>query len=219
MPEMPNIRNLTATKMISLTKPLAWSWRCADGRDYRVNLAFDNVLRWYDLLGRKDLTDADKGVIGWRMFVNADSVGPMDRIRALKWIGDYLAEEPYHDPDDDSVSDDASGDPDKYFSYTQDAPAIWSSIRAYYGIDLEEELGKLHWHKFRALLDGLPSSSYFMRIIDIRRRPRTGLEGEELTSLVEAQERYMLDEYRNADHQSEALDFFTAWAAQATKTN
>lgn len=204
-------------KMISLTRPLAWAWRC-NGKDYRVNLAFDNVLRWYDLLDHKDITDERKGVIGWHMFVNADDVGPVDRLRALEWINDYISQRPYRDlDDDDNTATDAGQEPEKFYSYTQDAGAIWSSIRAYYGIDLQDELGKLHWHKFCALLDGLPSTSYFMRIIDIRSRPRTGLEGEELTNLVNLQERYMLDEYRSVKRQSEALDFFKAWASQAQK--
>ena len=200
--------------MISLTQPLAWRWRCK-GRDYRVNLAFDNVLRWYDLLDRKDLTDDEKGVIGWHMFVNADSVGAIDRLQALEWINDYIGQVPYHDVVEEGEED--PGEVDEFFSYTQDAPAIWASVRAQYGIDLQEELGKLHWHKFRALLDGLPGSSYFMQIIDIRRRPRTGLEGEALTSLVQLQEHYMLDSVRSAHHQSEAVDYFKAWASQAQK--
>ena len=203
--------------MISLTKPLAWQWACK-GRIYRVNLAFDNVLRWYDLLDRQDKTDAEKGVLGWHMFINADSVGPADRLKALEWINRYIGQQPYHDTSEDDGNIQIPGEaPMDYFSYSQDAPAIWSSIRAYYGIDLEEELGKLHWHKFCAMLDGLPSSSYFMRIIDIRRRERTGLEGQELTNLVNLQNYYVLDKYRNAKHSADAADFFAAWAESAIK--
>lgn len=211
--------------MISLTQPLAWYWQCK-GKKYRVNLAFDNVLRWFELLDREDKTDAQKGVIGWHMFVNAEDVGPADRLRALEWINQYIGEQPYHDSSDDETASENgqeatavvnSGAPEEYFSYTQDAPAIWSSVRAFYGVDLEDELGKLHWHKFRAMLDGLPSSSYFMRIIDIRQRSRQGLDGKELANLVELQNYYVLDKYRNAKHSSDAADFFAAWASSAVK--
>jgi hypothetical protein len=88
---------------------------------------------------------------------------------------------------------------------------------AEYGIDLEREEGKLHWSKFQALLDGLPSSSYFQRIISIRTRSRTGLEGDELTSLVDLQDYYQLDEYRSVERQNTQMnDILSAWAATAT---
>lgn len=213
---MLNILLLRGTRtMISLTKPLAWYWRCR-GHDYRVNLSFDNVLRWYELLDRKDKDDAQKGVLGWHMFINADDVGPADRLHALEWINQYIGQQPYHDSSDGGTAN-TDGAPEEYFSYTQDAPAIWSSVRAVYGVDLEDELGKLHWHKFRAMLDGLPNSSYFMRIINIRQRSRTGLEGQELTDLINLQNYYVLDKYRNAQHSADAADFFAAWAASAAK--
>lgn len=211
--------------MISLTKPLPWDWKC-QGKSYRVNLAFDNVLRWYELLDREDKDDSEKGVIGWHMFVNADEVGPVDRLRALEWINQYISQQSYRDSSDDETTSENgqeitavvnSGTPEEYFSYVQDAPAIWSSIRAFYGVDLEDELGKLHWYKFRAMLDGLPSSSYFMRIVGIRQRSREGLDGKELANLVELQNYYVLDKYRNAKHSSDAADFFAAWAASAAK--
>ena len=82
--------------MISLTQPLAWYWQCED-KKYRVNLAFDNVLRWFELLDREDKTDAQKGVIGWHMFVNANEVAPEDRLKALQWINQYIGQQPYHD--------------------------------------------------------------------------------------------------------------------------
>lgn len=206
--------------MISLTQPLAWYWQCED-KKYRVNLAFDNVLRWFELLDREDKTDAQKGVIGWHMFVNANGVAPEDRLKALQWINQYIGQQPYHDSEMQPATDEESlvtgGAQEEFFSYVQDAPAIWSSIRAFYGIDLEDELGKLHWHKFRAMLDGLPGSSYFMRIIDIRQRSRQGLEGKDLINLVDLQNYYILDKYRNAKHSAEAADFFAAWASSANK--
>ena len=67
------------------------------------------------------------------------------------------------------------------------------------------------------MLDGLPGSSYFMRIIDIRQRSRQGLEGKDLINLVDLQNYYILDKYRNAKHSAEAADFFAAWASSANK--
>lgn len=202
--------------MISLTRPLPWYWSIG-GREYKVNLAFDNVLRWYQLLEDESLTDGRRAVIAWHMFVNADDVGTDDRIEALRGIADYIQKRPYKMPEDATAEPSDGFADERQFSYTQDAPAIWSSVMAEYGIDLEREEGKLHWSKFQALLDGLPSSSYLQRIIGIRQRTRTGLEGDELTSLVQLQEFYQLDEYRTVEAQNTQMtDFFKAWAATAT---
>ncbi|WP_125570928.1 Gp15 family bacteriophage protein [Lacticaseibacillus songhuajiangensis] len=201
--------------MISLTRQLPWYWSI-NGKQYKVNMTFDNVLRWYQLLDDESKTDGQRAVIMWRMFVNASDVDAKGREKAIVEIGDYIRKRPYHLPED-AVAD-PSGDyaDERSYSYTQDAPAIWSSILAEYGIDLEREEGKLHWAKFQALLDGLPSSSYFQRIIAIRQRSRTGLEGEELTNLVQAQEYFALDEYRSVARQNQQMnDILSAWAATA----
>ena len=203
--------------MISLTKPLPRDW-AIDGHEYAVNLAFDNVLRWYQLLEDKSKTDGQKAVLAWRMFVNAKDVGTNDRIRALQEIADYIQKRPYHNTNEATAGPSGDFDDERQYSYTQDAPAIWSSILAEYGVDLEREEGKLHWSKFQALLDGLPSSSYFQRIIGIRTRSRTGLEGDELTSLVDLQDYYQLDEYRSVERQNTQMnDILSAWAATATR--
>lgn len=206
--------------MLSLVRHLPWSVRCGQ-HDYRVNFAFDNVLRWYQLLEDKKMSDGDKGIVAWQMFVNVDSVSPTQRIETLEKIFDFVQAQPYHDSESTDANDSAQGpNPEKYFSYSQDAGAIWSSVMATYGIDLEQQMGKLHWLKFRALIDGLPDQSHFQRIINIRRRSRANIEGEELTNLVELQDYYMLDEYRTVDHQNQMMaDFFNAWASTVTKPN
>lgn len=208
--------------MISLTSPLPWYWRI-DGKYYRVNLAFDNVLRFYDLLDDKGKSTGQQAVIAWHMFVNANDVGPAGRMKAVEEISDYISKTPYHEPKDVDPTQDHKEPPkppndEHYYSYTQDAPAIWSSILAQYGVDLDDQMGKLHWYKFQALLAGLSPDSYFNRIISIRQRSRAGLEGEELANLVQAQEYYMLDEYRTVQHQNQQmLDVMNAWASMAKK--
>src|SRR5690606_2299127 len=57
---------------------------------------------------------------------------------------------------------------EKHYCFKQDAPYIHASFMADYGIDLFEKQGKLHWEKFKSLLDGLSEESIFKRIIHIR---------------------------------------------------
>ena len=75
-----------------------------------------------------------------------------------------------------------------------------------YGIDLIEQQGKLHWDKFKALLDGLGSETRFRRIVSIRQRSTDGLEGEELSALMEQQQYYRLTDGASVDAQTQRTD-------------
>ncbi|MGD1419469.1 Gp15 family bacteriophage protein, partial [Enterococcus faecium] len=77
-------------------------------------------------------------------------------------------------------NDQESGDtvPEKLYSYSQDAGAIYSSFLADYGIDLLKEKGRMHFITFKTLLFGLSENTHFQRILSIRSRSINGLEGE-----------------------------------------
>lgn len=75
-----------------------------------------------------------------------------------------------------------------------------------YGIDLVEEQGKLHWDKFKALLDGLGPETQFRQIVSIRQRKADELEGEELAQLMEQQQYYRLTDGASVDAQTQRTD-------------
>lgn len=52
--------------------------------------------------------------------------------------------------------------------FDHDADDIYASFMHAYGIDLIEQQGKLHWFKFKALLNALPEDTAIKRIISIR---------------------------------------------------
>ena len=49
-----------------------------------------------------------------------------------------------------------------------DGAYIFASFMQAYRIDLIEEIGKLHWKKFNALIVGLPEGTKFVEVIKIR---------------------------------------------------
>ena len=63
---------------------------------------------------------------------------------------------------------DISEDDKKAFDLAQDAEYIYASFMHTYQIDLFEMQGKLHWKKFKALLNGLSEDSIFSRVVGIR---------------------------------------------------
>src|SRR5690625_1400472 len=61
-----------------------------------------------------------------------------------------------------------SEEDEKIFDFVQDAEFIYASFMHTYQIDLFEQQGKLHWKKFKALLNGLSEDSIFSRVVGIR---------------------------------------------------
>ena len=122
-------------------------------------------------------------------------------------ISEYVSNNPYG-----SVAGGSSDFiPERYFSYTKDADAIYASFMQCYGISLTRELYKtiserLQWDEFKALFNGLADDTYIRRIINIRQRSTEGLQGQELSSLLEAKDYYALDDDYNAEMQNKRAD-------------
>lgn len=57
---------------------------------------------------------------------------------------------------------------DLVFDYEEDSELIYSAFMQTYGIDLIEEQGKLHWFKFKALLNGIPDNTRLTQVIGYR---------------------------------------------------
>src|SRR5699024_8736222 len=77
---------------------------------------------------------------------------------------------------------------EKNYSIKQDAEYIYASFLYDYNIDLIDVQGKLHWYKFKVLLQGLSDDSIFGRVIGIRTTelPKKGKEREQMKKLKEA---------------------------------
>ena len=65
---------------------------------------------------------------------------------------------------------------------------------------------RLQWDEFKALFNGLADDTYIRRIINIRQRSTEGLQGQELSSLLEAKDYYALDDDYNAEMQNKRAD-------------
>ena len=135
---------------------------------------------------------------------------------AIEEISNYIQKSPYGNNDNDQEYGDAV--PEKLYSYSQDAGAIYSSFLADYGIDLLKEKGRMHFITFKTLLFGLSENTHFQRILSIRSRSINGLEGEALTNLLELQEYYALDSEKTVNNLDDQLgSIFEMLAAQAKK--
>lgn len=182
------------------------------GETYRLNLFFDTVLRFFDLMNDDHLLDVDKIEIAFRMFVDTGDGFDFElKYKTVETIINrfILDEEPGENeeeqPDD---GEQTPGTARKYYDLRKDAQFIYASFMQEYGIDLIDMQGKLRWEKFKALLVGLRDKTKFREIIGIRamEMPRgKGME-EERRRIRKLKRIYALDQDQQT--KEEELDAF-----------
>lgn len=151
------------------------------GRQYKLTPAFDNVLNMYEEI--RGLTDTE--TIDVILYYLTSGKVPYDP-EFLKAVIDV-----YFPPSKRKTK--TSG---RTFDYIQDASLIYAAFRQTYGIDLAEELGKLHWWKFKALFEGLPDNTRFSEIVSIRSKPipkPTKYNAEERANLIKLKNEFKLE--------------------------
>ncbi|MFB5415830.1 Gp15 family bacteriophage protein [Enterococcus avium] len=194
--------------------------------DYEIplDLSFDTVLKFYELLEDDRLQSFEKIYKAFDLFYFGDETLSKtftfeQKSKAVEDISSYIQKNAYGNSESDE-SFETDGQPEKLYSYSQDAGAIYASFFADYGIDLLKERGKMHYITFKSLLSGLSEKTQFQRILSIRSRSVAGLEGEALTALLELQEYYALDSEKtvsNLDNQLGSMFDMLAAQAQSNK--
>jgi len=174
-------------------------------KKYHINLMFDTVLSFYKLLDDDHFNDEEKVGIAFELFFGNAPNNDDFAIEAFKQISNYLSADPY---EGEQTGDNNGSASPKYYSFEQDAEAIFASFYQQYRIDLINEKGKLHWDKFKALFAGLGPDTYFMRIVHIRQEDATKLEGQAQVELIQAQQHYALEDNRSQEAvQAQMADF------------
>lgn len=189
--------------MLDLTEPYD-DTAIINGVKYDINMSFDNILKLHEMLGDKELTDAQQIVLGNIMLFGEDLKFDLEtqeeifnQVYKKKIDGDNSDNEVITDiagnpmPSIDPGQDD--GDSEKVMSFKQDAEYIYASFMQDYGIDLMEEQGIMHWSKFTALLHGLRDDTKLMKVIEIRTMeiPK-GTKAKEKENIEKAKKRYKL---------------------------
>ncbi len=192
-----------------------------DDTSYPLDLSFDNVLRLFDMIHDdyipviakpifalkillKTSTDSDKQAadnllehldietaleiykrISEEHVVIKSSRG---EVKEYDLAGNLIERTPI---DDDEEEDEK----EPLFSLKYDGVYIYSSFLQAYNIDLIEAQGKLHWQKFNALLNGLPSNTKFAEVLKIRSwEPQKDDTQEYISSMRKLQTEYALPE-------------------------
>ncbi|UNB91798.1 Phage protein [Listeria innocua] len=185
-----------------------------EGKEYKLDLAFDNVLRVIELTEDNSLSDVFRANLAidvlfvddmpWPCSNEEDEYANIEEksLVLIDIFTNYIVKE-----NDDGLLYDIDGnkmpsatnnndDAEEIASYslTQDADYIYASFLQDYNIDLLDSQGKMHWYKFRALLESLRDDTTIKTIIGIRQAELPSGKGteKERNELIKLKNRYKL---------------------------
>ena len=176
-----------------------------DGKFYKLDFDFRNVLRMIEELGRDDIIPEARS---WRA-VHCLTKHPKNVDKVLDAVQKLLFDEP------------PKKDAQKVTDFEQDAGLIRAAFRQSYGIDLYRE--RLHWIEFTELLNAIPEGSRFSEVVGIRARPipsPTKWNAEEREWLMKAKANvalHMSESDRDKQYQKDVANIaaaLMAWSKQ-----
>lgn len=175
-----------------------------DGKFYKMDFDFRNVLRMMDEMARKDLMQDAKEYRALRCLCRR----PRNVQKVLAAVYAVLFDTA------------PKADGQKVTDFVQDAGLIRAAFLQSYGIDLYND--RLHWIAFRELIGALPDGSRYRDIIGIRVRPipaPTKWNGEERAWLMKAKAEVALrigdDEERQEKYRQDVAEVAAALLAWA----
>lgn len=160
-----------------------------DRETYQINLAFDNVIKYLELV---EDDSENKELKALKLFFGDQEI-PLDPDfieSSFKLINETITKSAYQGNSSKDWSMNIA--PQHIYSYEQDADAIYSSFMMQYHIDLLKERGKMHWCVFRALFDGLGEDTPIQRIIELRQKNLADVPDEQRGRVMQLQQYYSL---------------------------
>ena len=175
---------------------------------YPLNIAFNKVLKVVELVNDSDIEDIYKPYLAIQIFTGVDFTSKLSPEEATAIFKMIFEEHVRIIPVKDTVpvldlagnpikskirSQSQSEDGERLFSLKYDAEYIYASFLQAYGIDLMDAQNSLHWKKFNALLNGLPSDTKFAEVLKIRAyKPQKGDSKKYKESMKELKKEYAL---------------------------
>lgn len=168
-----------------------------EGELFKLELSFDNVLDALDVLNDNGLLIVNRFSLACEMLTGVDFF-EREAYDVFTLWGE-LSKRFIYPEAEQAVIRDRQGNVmpskvnEKHMDISQDADFIFSSFLQAYGVDLFEQQGKLHWNKFKSLLNGLPQDTKMQQVIQIRMwTPPKGCDEKERNNMFKLQEQYAL---------------------------
>lgn len=176
-----------------------------DGKRYRLNLDFRNVLKMMDVMADQDILPIARDYVALKCVMRRP---PKDCRKALLLVRMMLFGVNKHTEEK------------RVTSFEQDADMIRAAFMQEYGINLYKD--KLHWFEFTALLYNLPKGSKYTEVIDIRSRPvpaPTKYNKTEREALIQAKAAYALTYTEAERERSYSNSLRSVFASMKTLAN
>ena len=164
---------------------------------YPVNMAFNNVMDFLEIVDNPELNDLEKAQGGiYQLLGEIPKLANPELFKAFHEIVIHFIQT--GTKKEMPLGLDGNPMPVKkqapIYDLKADAQYIYNSFRQAYGINLFEEQGKLDWREFMSLLRGLPEETEYKKVIDIRTKPYYKGKGmtEANRKLREAKRHYAL---------------------------
>jgi hypothetical protein len=176
-----------------------------DGRFYRLDFDFRNVLRMLEVVARADLMTEARDYLALKCLTKH----PRHPGKVLPAVYAVLFEET------------PKSEGPKVTDFVQDAGLIRAAFLQSYGIDLYRD--RLHWIAFRELLCALPEGSRYRDVVGIRARPipePTKWNEDERARLIKAKAEvalHMSEEEREENYRRDVANIaniLLAWAGE-----
>lgn len=163
-----------------------------------INLSFNRVIDFYRLCD-PDHISLKRMLTGFYVLcpdIEDQNISAETLVDGLLFLTKYINYAPYGNHDGvDLVGKPIHENSKKYFDYEQDTMAIYSAFKMYAGIDLWDEIDRLHWQKFQSIFMSLPDECLLKRIISIRQHVPTNEESKDsklIASLTQQKQYYKL---------------------------
>jgi Bacteriophage Gp15 protein len=134
-----------------------------EGKVFHVDMAFDNILRLFELFDDPSISWWEKVLWGLEILIIEYDEWREKPFEEQFELFKFILRE-FLDIDLDQPPEQQK----KIMDYQKDAELIYASFFAVYKIDLFKMHGKLHWKKFQALLTHLPDDSKLKEVIGYR---------------------------------------------------
>ena len=140
-------------------------------------LSFDRVLKLFEMWGDEEIPEIMRPLLALKILTGV-SFENLTVDEAMEIVRTIFEEHIQTRKVDDEVEYDLAGNVIKttsseeshkrLYNLKYDGDYVFASFMQAYRIDLIEEIGKLHWKKFNALLVGLPEGTKFAEVLKIR---------------------------------------------------
>lgn len=176
-------------------------------------LSFDRVLKFFEMWGDKEIPEIMRPLLALKIltgvsFENLTVDEAMEIVRAI--FEEHIQtrevdDEVEYDLAGNVIKTTSSEEPHKrLYNLKYDGDYVFASFMQAYRIDLIEEIGRLHWKKFNALLVGLPEGTKFAEVLKIRSyEPQKGDSSEYIQKMRELQKEFRLPDEEVDDETEE----------------